>query len=52
MAHPVRPDSYVEINNFYTMTVYNKGAEVMRMLYNLLGAGAVPSRLRPVFRAP
>jgi len=27
MAHPVRPDSYVEINNFYTMTVYNKGAE-------------------------
>ncbi|KAA3626497.1 MAG: aminopeptidase N, partial [Proteobacteria bacterium] len=37
MAHPVRPDSYVEINNFYTMTVYNKGAEVVRMLYNLLG---------------
>ena len=38
MAHPVRPDSYVEINNFYTVTVYNKGAEVVRMLYNLLGA--------------
>ena len=38
MAHPVRPDTYVEINNFYTMTVYNKGAEVIRMLYNLLGA--------------
>ncbi len=38
MAHPVRPDAYVEINNFYTMTVYNKGAEVIRMLYNLLGA--------------
>ncbi|GJL81445.1 MAG: aminopeptidase N [marine bacterium B5-7] len=37
MAHPVRPDSYVEINNFYTVTVYNKGAEVVRMLYNLLG---------------
>ena len=37
MAHPVRPDAYVEINNFYTMTVYNKGAEVIRMLYNLLG---------------
>ncbi len=37
LAHPVRPDSYVEINNFYTMTVYNKGAEVVRMLYNLLG---------------
>lgn len=37
MAHPVRPSSYVEINNFYTMTVYNKGAEVVRMLYTLLG---------------
>ncbi|WP_455206151.1 aminopeptidase N [Kaarinaea lacus] len=38
MAHPVRPDSYVEINNFYTVTVYNKGAEVVRMLHHLLGA--------------
>ncbi len=38
MAHPVRPDSYVEINNFYTMTVYNKGAEVIRMMHTLLGA--------------
>lgn len=37
MAHPVRPESYVEINNFYTMTVYNKGAEVVRMLFHLLG---------------
>ncbi len=37
MAHPVRPDSYQEINNFYTVTVYNKGAEVIRMLYTLLG---------------
>ncbi len=37
MAHPVRPDSYVEINNFYTMTVYEKGAEVIRMLHTLLG---------------
>ncbi len=37
MAHPVRPASYVEINNFYTMTVYNKGAEVIRMLHTLLG---------------
>ncbi|HAT48899.1 MAG: aminopeptidase N [Nitrospirae bacterium] len=36
-AHPVRPDSYMEINNFYTMTVYNKGAEVVRMLATLLG---------------
>lgn len=38
MAHPVRPESYVEINNFYTLTVYNKGAEVIRMLSQLLGA--------------
>ena len=37
MAHPVRPDSYVEINNFYTMTVYEKGAELIRMLHTLLG---------------
>lgn len=38
MAHPIRPDRYMEINNFYTVTVYNKGAEVVRMLRNLLGA--------------
>ncbi len=38
MAHPVRPDSYVEISNFYTPTVYNKGAEVIRMYHTLLGA--------------
>ncbi len=37
MAHPVRPESYVEIGNFYTLTVYEKGAEVVRMIYNLLG---------------
>lgn len=37
MAHPVRPDSYMEINNFYTVTVYNKGAEVIRMMHTLLG---------------
>jgi len=38
MAHPVRPDSYIEISNFYTVTVYNKGAEVVRMIRTLLGA--------------
>ncbi|MCA8954515.1 MAG: aminopeptidase N, partial [Planctomycetes bacterium] len=38
MAHPVRPDSYIEINNFYTLTVYEKGAEVVRMYHTLLGA--------------
>ncbi len=37
MAHPVRPQSYVEINNFYTVTVYEKGAEVVRMVHTLLG---------------
>ncbi|MCP4492540.1 MAG: aminopeptidase N [Gammaproteobacteria bacterium] len=39
MAHPVRPVSYQEINNFYTATVYNKGAEVVRMIHTLLGKG-------------
>ena len=38
MAHPVRPESYMEINNFYTLTVYEKGAEVVRMIHTLLGA--------------
>ncbi len=42
MAHPVRPDEYQEINNFYTATVYEKGAEVIRMQHTLLG----PDRFR------
>lgn len=37
MAHPVRPESYMEISNFYTVTIYEKGAEVVRMLANILG---------------
>ncbi len=37
MAHPVRPDEYLEISNFYTSTVYEKGAEVVRMVHTLLG---------------
>lgn len=36
-AHPVRPQSYIEINNFYTLTVYHKGAELARMMYYLMG---------------
>ncbi len=40
LAHPVRPDSYMEINNFYTLTVYEKGAEVVRMIHTLLGPEA------------
>ena len=42
MAHPVRPDSFIEISNFYTLTVYEKGAEVVRMIRTLLG----PERFR------
>ena len=38
MAHPVRPDSFIEISNFYTVTIYEKGAEVVRMIHTLLGA--------------
>lgn len=37
LSHPVRPDSYMEINNFYTVTIYEKGAEVVRMMQTLVG---------------
>ncbi|KEF32894.1 Membrane alanine aminopeptidase N [Marinobacter nitratireducens] len=37
MSHPVRPSSYMEISNFYTLTIYEKGAEVVRMIHSLLG---------------
>ncbi|OOF43533.1 aminopeptidase N [Rodentibacter rarus] len=37
MAHPIRPEKVIEMNNFYTVTVYEKGAEVIRMLHTLLG---------------
>jgi len=42
LAHPIRPDSYIEISNFYTATIYNKGAEVIRMISTILG----PQRFR------
>lgn len=42
MAHPVRPDQYLEINNFYTVTVYEKGAEVVRMMQTLTGGQSDP----------
>jgi aminopeptidase N len=42
LAHPVRPESYMEISNFYTATVYNKGAELIRMMHTILG----PERFR------
>ncbi|PJE77802.1 Aminopeptidase N [invertebrate metagenome] len=38
MSHPIRPESYMEISNFYTLTVYEKGAEVVRMIHTLLGS--------------
>jgi len=44
MAHPVRPDSYIEINNFYTVTIYEKGAEIVRMMQTLAGASGVSGR--------
>jgi len=37
LAHPVRPESYMEISNFYTATIYNKGAELIRMMHTILG---------------
>jgi aminopeptidase N len=49
LAHPVRPDSYVEISNFYTPTVYEKGAEVIRMLHALIGEDAFQRGMRIYF---
>lgn len=45
-AHPVRPDSYVEMNNFYTITVYEKGAEVIRMMAQMAGHQAFTKAVR------
>lgn len=50
MAHPVRPESYREIDNFYTATVYEKGAEVIRMLHALLGAEGFRAGMNLYFR--
>ena len=49
MAHPVRPDSYVEINNFYTVTVYEKGAEVVRMMQTLVGRDGFAAGMKLYF---
>ncbi|MBC2664664.1 aminopeptidase N [Novosphingobium flavum] len=46
LAHPIRPDSYQEISNFYTATVYNKGAEVIRMMRSMANFGAGADRFR------
>ncbi|MDR0776652.1 MAG: aminopeptidase N [Azonexus sp.] len=50
MAHPVRPASYIEINNFYTATVYEKGAEVIRMMQTLIGRDAFRAGMDEYFR--
>lgn len=49
MAHPIRPASYVEMNNFYTMTVYEKGAEVVRMYHTLLGEAGFQTGMKLYF---
>lgn len=49
MAHPIRPESYQEISNFYTATVYEKGAEVIRMLHTLLGEETFQAGMRAYF---
>ncbi|MBV7485694.1 aminopeptidase N [Bordetella sp. BOR01] len=50
MAHPIRPESYQEIGNFYTATVYEKGAEVIRMQHTLLGAEGFRAGMDEYFR--
>lgn len=49
MAHPIRPDSYQEINNFYTVTIYEKGAEIIRMQHTLLGESGFQKGLQLYF---
>src|SRR3546814_10903748 len=50
MAHPIRPESYQEIGNFYTATVYEKGAEVIRMQHTLLGEAGFRAGMDEYFR--
>ena len=50
MAHPIRPAAYQEINNFYTATVYEKGAEVIRMIHTLIGEKAFRAGMDEYFR--
>ncbi|KAB7660537.1 aminopeptidase N [Plesiomonas shigelloides] len=49
MAHPIRPDKVIEMNNFYTVTVYEKGSEVIRMMHTLLGEEAFQAGMRLYF---
>ena len=50
MAHPIQPQSYIEMNNFYTMTVYEKGAEVVRMYHTLLGEAGFQKGMQLYFK--
>ncbi len=50
MSHPIRPSSYIEINNFYTATVYEKGAEVIRMIHTLIGEAAFKKGITAYFQ--
>ena len=50
MAHPIRPESFEEISNFYTATVYEKGAEVIRMMHTLLGEETFQAGMREYFK--
>ena len=49
MAHPVRPEAYIEISNFYTVTIYSKGAEVIRMMHTLLGDAGFKAGMKVYF---
>ena len=50
MAHPIRPESYIKMDNFYTVTVYEKGAEVVRMYETLLGKDGFRKGSGPLLR--
>lgn len=50
MSHPIRPDEVIEMNNFYTVTVYDKGAEVIRMMHTLLGKDGFRKGMYEYFR--
>ncbi|MBO8133391.1 aminopeptidase N [Dickeya fangzhongdai] len=49
MSHPIRPDQVIEMNNFYTLTVYEKGSEVIRMMHTLLGEEKFQAGMRLYF---
>jgi aminopeptidase N len=50
MSHPIRPDEVIEMNNFYTVTVYDKGSEVIRMLFTLLGKAGFVAGIKLYFK--